>query len=113
MFVVALEELRSPKGPNIMIFVWAAAWVAHAVMSVAWIADFRLHRAWPIVGVLLGIGSFVLLPFTSKSVSFTNSELTVLLEFLSIQLVLVSPCVLLAVWLVRFQLRAKPVQVIS
>ena len=74
MLAVVGEELRSPKGPSLAIFDWAAAWLIHVAMNVAWVFDVRLHRVWPFLGVLFGIGSFAVWPFAAAGVSLSWEE---------------------------------------
>lgn len=103
------EELGKPGGPSVFIFVWLVAWLTHAVMTTAWVHDRKLPRVWPVVGTASGVGSFlvwfVLTPkdetlFGADAVAASAGMLT------AIQAVLVAPCILLAVWLVRFHSKA-------
>ena len=67
---------------------WIAAWVAHIVMSVQWIRNVRMSKLWPAIGVVSGLGSFLVL--------------IILPIAMFIQLLLVLPCTLLAFWLIKF-----------
>lgn len=103
------EELGDPKPSDVFIFVWLIAWFVHAVMTVAWVRDRKLPRLWPVSGTLAGLGSFMLWPLLAvESGSFAlDAAVTVQTvgTLVTIQFVLVSPCILLAVWLVRFHIK--------
>lgn len=114
MLAVIGEELRSPKGPSAAVFVWGGALLIHVVMSGAWVFDVRLHRAWPILGVLFGVGSLAVLPLHAAGAGAPlEVAISSSLQLLTFQLALVAPCVLLALWLVRFHLKAEVAEVTS
>lgn len=116
MYQLIVEELRSSKGPNLLVFVWIAAWLIHVVMTVAWIRDRKLSRVWPVVGTVAGVSSFlvwallavkdaVVLGVDDTAVNTASAG-----TLTAIQAALVAPCILLAVWLVRFHCKAaKPI----
>jgi hypothetical protein len=110
MLQLIAEELRSVGNPNPFIFIWLAAWAVHLVMSIAWIRNTRLPRAWPIAGIFLSLASFLIWPFTNSDLRETfgpEIAISVTLQFLITQLVVVSPCIVLAIKLLFFHL--KPV----
>lgn len=90
--------------------IWAYAWLCHAVMCWAWIANWRLAKFWPLSGTVFGVTSFLLLPIEdaikNRNMEFIfiikNVSMILLLEFL-----LVLPCFLLALYLAFFHLRNK------
>lgn len=111
MYQLIVEELRSSKGPNLLVFVWIAAWLIHVIMTVAWIRDRKLPRVWPVVGTIAGVSSFlvwallavkdaVVFGVDDTAVNAVNAASAGTLT--AIQAALVAPCILLAVWLVRF-----------
>jgi hypothetical protein len=105
MFKLMSEELGKQGWPNVFIFVWLVAWFTHVVMTVAWVRNNKLSRVWPVVGTLAGIGSFLIWPFVAaeKAVLFSvNIAAKTSLTFMAIQAVLVAPCILLVISLVRF-----------
>ncbi len=108
MYQLIVEELRSSKGPNLLVFVWIAAWLIHVVMTVAWIRDRKLPRVWPVVGTVAGVSSFLVwaLLAVKDAVVFGVDDTAVNAAsagtLTAIQAALVAPCILLAVWLVRF-----------
>jgi len=80
--VLGILSSRHPSGMSLLIVVvWATAWICHFVMSMAWIYGKKLGRSWAIVGTVAGTLS--VFPIVST-------------------LLLVLPCFLLAIWLVRF-----------
>ena len=117
MCQVISEELRKPRGPSVFIFVWLAAWLIHAVMTAAWVRDRTLSRVWPGVGTVAGIGSFLVWPFlAAKDAALfgVDAAAATVGMLTTIQAVLVAPCILLAVWLVRFHsTTAKPIPPVS
>jgi hypothetical protein len=113
MFQLIGEELRKPRGPSVFIFVWLIAWLTHAVMTAAWVCDRKLPRAWPVVGTVAGVGSFLVWPFlAAKDAALFGADAAAASAGMltAIQAVLVAPCILLAVWLVRFHIKTtKPI----
>ena len=106
---MVLSGLASPGSGSLLALVWVGAWVAHLVMTGAWILDVRLHRAWPVGGLLFGVGSFCVWPLYGRDLGLPWSDtLFVSWPLLTVQVALVAPCVLLACWLVRFHLKAPP-----
>jgi hypothetical protein len=105
MVVLIIEELRRPKVTTAIVLVWLAAWFVHIVMSVAWVQGKRLSRIWPKVGLIAGIGSFLVWPIlASKGQSPLGPAIAAASagQLMAVQAVLVAPCLVLAIWLVRF-----------
>lgn len=100
------ESLQEPRGINAISMVWLAAWFMHAVMSIAWIRDIRLSRVWPVAGLVTGIGSFLVWPLVAVKQSSLSGMDGVAVSatgtLMAVQVVLVAPSLLLAIWLVRF-----------
>lgn len=113
MLMLLGEGLRSPKWQDwLTALVWPSAWVVHVVMSVAWTNGRRLHWAWPLCGTVLGVGSFMVWPFTAMNLGFDlpgspNPMVEATSTLMLAQFVLVAPCVLLGVWLVGYHARQK------
>lgn len=102
------EELRQPRGPSVLIFVWLIAWLSHTVMTAAWIRDRKLPRVWPVVGSVAGVCSFLVWAFlAAKHATVFGADVVVasVVMMTTIQAVLVAPCILLAVWLVRYHIK--------
>ena len=78
------------------------AWVAHIVMSVNWVLDRRLGRFLPIGGTAAGL--FGLLYWPLSGLLREQSPAWDALRFLGVEALLVLPCLLLAIHLVRFHL---------
>lgn len=105
MVVLLVEELRRPKVTNVIVLVWLAAWFVHVVMSVAWVRGNRLSRIWPKVGLAAGIGSFLVWPALAIKVPLLLGPAIAAASagmLMAVQVVLVAPCLVLAIWLVRF-----------
>lgn len=99
------EELDKSGAPSVVIFPWLVAWFTHAVMTAAWVRDNKLPCVWPAVGTVAGVGSFLVWPFLSvKDAALFGADAAAASAkmFIAIQAILVAPCILLAVWLVRF-----------
>lgn len=105
------EEYGSPKGASFGVYIWGGAWIMHLVMSVTWIADIRLHRAWPLLGTVLGVASFLIWPFHAMRLDAPpQSVLLIAVQFVGFQLVLVAPCLVLASWLLKYHYAHKTVR---
>lgn len=120
--VIAIYALLSPQGNivelpssvgGIVVLVWLYAWSCHAVMCYGWISNRRVSRFWPISGTIAGIVSFIIFPtaafFRSLHVfglSWKNVFFLVAKSFpvVAMEVILVLPCLLLAIFLVSFHL---------
>jgi hypothetical protein len=111
MFQLMREELNKPNGSTLMIVIWSFAWLAHAVMSFAWVIDKKLNKFWPVAGGLAGIASFLVWPiraFESSlfgQLNFVQNISATLVSaafFMIIQFLILLPCILLAVKLEKF-----------
>ncbi|WCM91618.1 hypothetical protein M5C99_14565 [Acidovorax sp. NCPPB 2350] len=80
--------------------VWGYAWLVHIRMAVAWVRDRRLHRSWPVFGVVLGLGGIALYPVVVWGTAEISA--TVYWDAVTIPAVFVAPCIVLGAWLVRF-----------
>lgn len=106
MLVVIASALSGKEGSRSMVFIWLAAWFVHAVMSAAWISNFRLSRLWPVSGLILGTASCLYWYIVDLTSPGPESPLPSATGYLTaMQLLYVSPCILLALWLVRFHWR--------
>jgi hypothetical protein len=110
MVHMATVELTRPTltSAAILPLVWGLAWAFHIAMSIGWIVNRRLPRVVPIAGTLIGILGLLVGPFRGLF-TFTQffgqdvATMTVL-RLLSYEVLLILPCLLLAVVLVRFHL---------
>ena len=114
MWMASTGEFRRLSFTNLFPIVWVLAWCAHLFMCGAWVVDLRLHRVWPILGGFFGFLSFavvILYSLWKPEVSgSTVSSMDLALSLLLYELLLLSPCVLLGVWLMRFHWRRPPTQ---
>ena len=112
MLMLIFESIRKPY-PKLMDFiipiVWLTAWACHLVMSIAWIKGKRLGPVWVIGGTLAGISSFIVWHALSMSMPMpafmAEAAALATMKLMKTQLILVSPCFLLALWLIRFHWR--------
>jgi len=112
MLMLILESIRKPY-PKLMEFiipiVWLTAWAYHLVMSIAWIKGKRLGPVWVVGGTLAGISSFIVWYALSMSMPMSafmpEAAALATMELMKTQLILVLPCFLLALWLIRFHWR--------
>jgi len=91
--------------------VWVFAWTAHVRMSVAWTRDLPVKRFWPVWGTVAGIVSLF-----SPELWIALGGITEFMRHIEAALVTtglvalyLSPSILLAVYLVRFHLRAAAI----
>lgn len=85
------------------------AWVAHITMSFNWIINRRVQKYIPVWGTVAGSVSLVLWPLTSSSQSTMGIELgSRMLAVIGMGLLFTLPCLLLAIWLVRFHMTQEP-----
>lgn len=110
MCQLILEELRKPKGSNMLVFLWLGAWLTHAVMTFAWVRDSKLSRFWPIAGVIFGVSSFLVWPFFAvKSATLFRPEGAIATAGIltAIQAVLVRHAYCLRLGLCAFTVRVR------
>jgi hypothetical protein len=86
--ILMVMGIMTGKVPFFLQCMWVVAWSAHIVMSVQWVRHVRLSKIWPVVGTVCGIGSLLML--------------VIVPEAMFIQLLLVSPGILLGFVLVKF-----------
>ena len=111
---LAFEGSPSHGVNGVIELFWVLAWLIHAVLSGAWIIDFKLNRYWPLAGVVTGSISFLAWFVATPPSDFMESPLSAValsLGFTALQAALVAPALLLAVHLVRFHLGRTPVTV--
>lgn len=125
--MVIFASLAHPKPSGLIALLFLYAWLVHAVMSVGWIRDRKVGRRWVVSGTLAGAISLLVWPAGTASIAMSTIQpmpmKTVIgmlggtplngiqllagtvLETLLIPVLLVLPCLLLAIHLVRFHLR--------
>jgi hypothetical protein len=86
-------------------FIWIGAWAIHVIMCVSWVRNVRLPRLWPALGVVFGSASF--LPWALVGPELFPGQGTATI-FMRVQLIVVMPCVLLALWLIKFHWGKHP-----
>lgn len=95
----------------LVIIVWLTAWGSHLMMSVAWVKGKRLGRLWATSGTFFGVASFLVWPAYSVSMPtpdfMAEASTWATLKLVILQLLLVFPCFVLAMWLVRFHWQAS------
>lgn len=90
---------------SIVSVVMLYAWLCHFMMSLGWLNQHRVNKLWPITGTVAGVVSIIWAPLIS--VFKGNVPISMDAVFGSITLFggLVSPCVLLGMYLVWFHLK--------
>lgn len=108
MLVAIAGELSGKGSSKSLVLIWLAAWLVHAVMSAAWVSNVRLSRLWPVSGVILGTASCLYWYVVDLISLGPESPLPSATGYLTVmQLLYVSPCILLALWLVRFHWQGR------
>ena len=87
--------------------IWLFAWTAHAKMSIAWVRNRPLPRRWPVWGTVAGILSLAspLLAVMREHPASAHQIEAALISGAVVAAFLL-PCILLAIYLVRFHLQA-------
>jgi hypothetical protein len=90
--------------------IWLFAWIAHAKMSIAWVRNRPVPRRWPVWGTAAGILSLAspLLAVVNEHPASTH-HLEAALISSAVVAVFLLPCILLAIYLVRFHWQAAAV----
>ncbi len=90
--------------------IWLFAWIAHANMSIAWVRNRAVPRRWPLWGTAAGVLSLaspLLLVVNDPPVSAHRLEAA--LTSSAVVAAFLLPCILLAIYLVRFHWQAAGV----
>jgi hypothetical protein len=90
--------------------IWLYAWIAHAKMSIAWVRNSAVPRRLPLWGTVAGVLSLVspmLLVVNDPPVSAHRLEAA--LVSTAVVAAFLLPCILLAIYLVRFHLQTAGV----
>ena len=89
--------------------IWLFAWTAHVRMSVAWARDLPVKRFWPVWGTVAGVVSLVTPVFSVAVNGMTEfvRHFEAALITTGVVSAYFSPSIVLAVYLVRFHLRAS------
>lgn len=91
--------------------IWIGAWVAHVRMSLAWIRNLSLSRRWPLWGTVAGVLSLLspLLTVPGAQKGMVGHYVESSLITSAVVSVFLLPCIMLAVYLVRFHLHAAAI----
>lgn len=118
LFVLFLEGIRkahpSPMEHAVMAM-WIGAWVVHLIMCVAWVRGKRLGKMFSLMAGGLGGASVLIWPaqayFMQKDIfaSVPGLSISVAFSLLKTQIIYVFPCILLALWLLRYHWKSEPV----
>lgn len=89
-------------------FIWLFAWVAHAKMSIAWVKDQPLSRRWPLWGTVAGVVSLLspLVGAVGETSELVGHRIEAGLIAGALVGMFLLPCILLAIYLVRFHWHA-------
>jgi hypothetical protein len=106
MLQMIIEELRNPNKLSLIALLWLSAWTIHLTMTIAWVKNRKLKSIFPISGTILGLVSLLwpllyslINPIFGYSIAIQTG-----FQFLLVQATLVLPCILLAIWLVKFHI---------
>jgi len=80
------------------------AWVIHIIMSINWAIDRKVKKYLPVWGTIAGAFGLIFWPFSFVTNNYTPSQSA--LQAIAMGLAFTLPCFLLAIYLVRFHLRA-------
>jgi len=96
----------SPRQPLALIAsaLMLLAWGCHLAMSLNWVLDRRMGRRVPVAGTFAALAAAMLWPWMAWGER--AHPLDNMLGFSGLGLAVALPCVLLAIWLVRFHLAA-------
>ena len=102
--LVGMSGIRSLGGTLVGMLI-LFAWVCHVMMSINWVIDKPVEGWVPVYGTLAGVVGLMLWPVADSTVK--EFAITDILRAAAMGLALTLPCFLLAIYLVRFHLRAK------
>ena len=102
--LVGMSGIRSLGGTLVGMLI-LLAWVCHVMMSINWVIDKPVKRWVPVYGTLAGVMGLMLWPVADSTVK--EFAITDILRAAAMGLALTLPCFLLAIHLVRFNLRAQ------
>ena len=81
------------------------AWVCHLIMSINWVID-KPSRKWvPVYGTAAGSLGLMLWPIAQPTIK--HFEISDVFHAVAMGVVYTLPCILLAIYLVRFHLNAQ------
>ena len=104
LMLVGMSGIRSLGGTLVGMLI-LFAWVCHVMMSINWVIDKPVEGWVPVYGTLAGVVGLMLWPVADSTVK--EFAITDILRAAAMGLALTLPCFLLAIYLVRFHLRAK------
>ena len=102
--LVGMSGIRSLGGTLVGMLI-LLAWVCHVMMSINRVIDKPVEGWVPVYGTLAGVVGLMLWPVADSTVK--EFAITDILRAAAMGLALTLPCFLLAIYLVRFHLRAK------
>lgn len=104
LMLAGLSGIQSVSGALVGLII-LFAWLCHVVMSMNWVLDKPATKWVPVYGTLAGILGLVLWPMVGSSIG--NFDMEDMFHAAAMGIVFTLPCVLLAIYLVWFHLRAQ------
>jgi regulator of protease activity HflC (stomatin/prohibitin superfamily) len=104
LMLIGMSGIKSLSGALVGLLI-LLAWVCHVIMSINWVVD-KPAKTWvPTYGTLAGVLGFILWPMANSTIN--NFGITDIFRAAAMGIAFTLPCFLLAIYLVRFHLRAR------
>ena len=104
LMLVGMSGIKSLGGALVGLLI-LLAWTCHITMSINWVLDQPSKKWVPAYGTLAGALGLMLWPTADSTIK--NFEISDILHAAAMGLFFTLPCFLLAIYLVRFHLRAQ------
>jgi hypothetical protein len=104
LMLIGMSGIKSLSGAVVGLLI-LLAWVCHIIMSINWVIDKPAKKWVAAYGTLAGILGLILWPLADSTIK--NFEVTDIFRAAAMGIAFTLPCFLLAIYLVRFHLRAQ------
>jgi hypothetical protein len=104
LMLIGMSGIKSLSGALVGLLI-LLAWGCHVIMSVNWVIDKPVQKWVPAYGTLAGVLGLILWPLAYPTTK--NFDITDIFYAAALGIAFTLPCFLLAIYLVRFHLRAQ------
>jgi hypothetical protein len=104
LMLIGMSGIKSLSGALVGLLI-LLAWGCHVIMSINWVIDKPVQKWVPAYGTLAGVLGLILWPLADSTIK--NFDITDIFRAAAMGIAFTFPCFLLAIYLVRFHLRAQ------